>query len=94
MFEPGDRVPGIGVVDSNHNGLPWPIVTDSNGKVSYLYGVVSVIADSRVYEKIISCDAMTGNKLSLKDVKLRIGNKSFDYGMRETNNIGRRYPNK
>jgi len=76
LYLPGDTIQGVGMVDTNHFGLPWP-ATDYGS----IYGTVTV--HSSFLGKTVQCDALTGTVLTDEETKTRIGNKIFDYENRE-----------
>ena len=76
LYLPGDTIPGVGMVDTNHCGLPWPATMEGS-----TYGTVTV--HSGILGKTVTCDALTGAVLTLEETKSRIGNKTFDYENRE-----------
>ena len=53
-YKPGDIIPNIGEVDTNHCGLPWPV----NLYGDEFIGIVK-IKDSEIY-----CDAGTGEPIT------------------------------
>ena len=69
LFLPGDIIPGLGMVDTNHFGLPWPVTIDGD---CFLGTVTTTIG----YE---ICDALTGEVLTKKQVEERMGNFDYDY---------------
>lgn len=87
MYEPGDVIEGVGEVQSNHCGAPWPVDISGN----YAYGTVAVRTDQG---NIVMCDAITGE--ALLDIErlmaTRRGNTAYDYDRRARDNKGRRYP--
>ena len=72
-YVPGDIIPGVGKVDTNHMGLPWP-ATDTG----LAFGCVSLINKPGLY------DALDGRELSEGEIEGRTGTKRFDYGNRTT----------
>jgi hypothetical protein len=98
VLEPGDKVPGIGTVDTNHCGLPWPVTADGN----YFAGVVSVIIQENHdkfqcsccgrHDSVVLCDAISGKPLTTEQQQERINNLDFDYNRRGQDNRGRRGP--
>jgi len=87
MYEPGDYVPGVGLVQANHVGLPWPVGLTGG---TY-FGVVCVARDRAMFAGIVNCDAKSGEVLSDEQLKERLNNKAFDYEGRMKLNTGRRY---
>jgi hypothetical protein len=75
-YEPGDEIPGLGIVDKLPFGLPWVSTKDG----LYRYGVISV-AQTHL------CDAVSGKILTPEELESRINNKDFDYGHRVQNSI-------
>jgi hypothetical protein len=73
-FSPGSYVPGVGLVDTNHCGLPWPAYMSQSGPpydAGCFYGVVLVAG--------IACDAATGGRLTPEQLNERKNNLAFDY---------------
>lgn len=68
MYKEGDMVPGLGIVDTNHCGLPWLQTIDGGA-----YGVL------HIYNTEINIDAMTGEVLTDDEISKRINNSEFDY---------------
>lgn len=67
VFQPGETVPGIGEVETNHCGLPWPC----GANYDQLFGVIFVNGIGR--------DAISGEILTEKEMEIRKDNKKFDY---------------
>ena len=80
LLLPGDTVLGLGVVDINHMGFPWPV-----SRKGAWYGVVVVRpADTFPGDNILHyCDALTGLEISEKEALAREGDISFDYEGRD-----------
>lgn len=72
MFKEGDIVPGVGVADTNHFGLPWPAYMEGD-RAGLIYGTVQIKGTS------ILCDAMSGDVLSVAECLARRDNPEFDY---------------
>ncbi len=76
MYEPGDIIPSVGEVDSNHCGLPWPVGMTTNEtegmKVFTYYGVVSVITNN--YHGAEICYGPDGRYLTPEEIEYRIQN--------------------
>lgn len=71
MYIIGDIVPGIGRVEFNHCGLPWPSGIDFT-----LFGVVQVRdKDGNNHW----CDAISGKELTEKELEERKNNEAYDY---------------
>ena len=67
MYARNDLIQGIGIVENNHCGLPWP-VTANGDKIC---GTVQV--GQELY------DAITGQWLSAVELERRKNNYNFDY---------------
>ena len=85
MYIEGDKIPGLGTVDTNHCGLPW--VTTDKGQ---LCGVVQVTLFDPMnfdykkhgYENIrgyVFADAISGEVLTPKETNARLENIRYDY---------------
>jgi hypothetical protein len=66
VFQPGEVIPGIGKIETNHCGLPWPSGIDFT-----LYGAVMVNSFPR--------DAISGKLLTEEEQEIRKDNDKFDY---------------
>ena len=71
MYSRGDVILGVGIVEGNHCGLPWPV--DING--DSFFGVVQV--------GNIFCDAKSGKILSEKSFRNRKGNVKYNYKLKK-----------
>jgi len=78
ILQPGD-VTELGVVDTNHCGLPWPVGMVGE-KTIEIYGAICLIPNrkSDLYESTI-CDAISGKPLDASEIERRINNIEFDY---------------
>jgi hypothetical protein len=70
-YVPGDFVPELGRVDTNHCGLPWVC-----GMEGLFHGCICIVNKKGLY------DALDGKLLSNEEVEERKDNIKFDYGMR------------
>lgn len=76
IIQPDDVIP-LGIVDTNHCGLPWPVTSSAEEIV----GTISVIprgSSGLLCSKII-CDAIEGRCLTTDEIKERINNPDYDY---------------
>lgn len=70
MYIQGNIIPGIGRVENNNCGFPWPM-----GINWLLFGVVQVGDGNNCHW----CDAITGEELSDDELKNRKNNLNYDY---------------
>jgi hypothetical protein len=70
-YVPGDFIPDLGIVNTNHCGLPWAC-----GDENVYCGCITIVNKNGVF------DALDGRLLSFNEVEARKGNLSFDYGKR------------
>jgi len=68
MYRPGDYIPGLGNVETNHCGLPWV----ASSKPGSLY--MGVLKSGQNY-----IDAKSGKQLNLVQMMKRLDNSRFDY---------------
>ena len=64
MFKKGDYIDGIGIVEGNHVGAPWPVDIKGN----FMYGAVQVRTPKG---NSIYCDILTGIPLSDTEIQDR-----------------------
>ena len=67
MYIRGDKIPGVGIVDANHCGMPWPVAMDGG----VFYGVVQV---GQTF-----CDARSGKVLTPEEFESRRNKILYDY---------------
>jgi len=71
MYKEGDQIPGLGIVEWNHCGLPWP-----GHQKGILCGVVQVRKKDLTS---VWLDALCGKELNETELELRLNNLNFDY---------------
>lgn len=78
VYQPGEIVKGVGVVETNHFGLPWPTFMNPNTNIGgELCGVITVRVHST--GKLISLDAVTLKILTPEQLEERKNNRDFNY---------------
>ncbi len=73
MYIRGDLIPGVGIVDVNHCGMPWPVALDG----SVFYGCVQVGNLREGYPRM--CDARSGKILTPEEFEGRRNKILYDY---------------
>ena len=68
MYNEGDYVLNLGIVDTNHFGLPW---------VAHLEGELCGVL--QIKGTVILIDALTGKVLQNIELEERLNNYKFDY---------------
>ena len=90
MYEPGDYIPWVGEVESNHCGLPWPAYMEDD-RGGLIYGTVNVrVLHGDDRGKVVLCDALSGERLE-GAARERWDNEDYDYEGRSRDNLGRRH---
>jgi hypothetical protein len=73
LYQEGDTVSGLGIVEFNHCNLPYPA-----SMKGLFYGVCQISGHNNKGEAIF-CDMKSGKLLNKKELKKRLNNKKYDY---------------
>ena len=72
IYKPGDEIEGLGIIDTNHCGLPW--LASMNG---IMMGVLQIKHRGAYF-----IDAKTGKRIQGKRLEKRLNNRKYDYDNR------------
>jgi hypothetical protein len=78
LYKHGDIIPNIGMVQSNHCGLPWPVTVKGDQYCGTIHVRLSHY-DKKHPTGEVHCDAKTGNILTDAEFAERKNNMDYNY---------------